>query len=680
MATSDAYQLSSDDIKYRDNLPYETRKIFSDYMESFYFLQPRKRRQAQQIVLLNNLQRGDENIASTLLLTFFNRVLANSYDDKIQIKFVPSEELDQRNIQSLNLLAQNDYREMDMSRHGYDWMWDTLFFGRGYMETLRFDIERKIMQPHVINPLVFGYDPFFENPQEWRYYWKWILKSSTEINQLIKAELITGITDASQIASGVDPFLWNYKVIRERAKFVTPQASDTFQGDVHQILEFFGYNKDGEKCVYWLDRDFSKILYYKVLDLQDGDDIVGPGGEIVKTKSRWPIVVKEAFREPHASVVFSVADLLEDKHRAMSVLLNLMFLNAKDKANPLYVYNPDKVKDVTQLLNRQIYQHIPVEDVESAIQPLRTDPTLDPGLQAFIQMLTDEASNPIGSGTTMPSAPKGKQTATQAAIQQQMNDLAQSIQSKVMQFGEAEFWRDWYQRYMRYTKEGDEKIATVVGVKGVTFEKINLGDVRTKYPPGVIVYSAKEAEYKELVERRDLMEMYPAFQTSLSPDSMRNFNKYVFFPKFLTDPQTIDVLFPDTLDEIKAAEENDQLGDNKMPEVSKTDNHEQHIAVHQAAKPTWAKWLHIQWHEEMLSMQKQAQMQPQIPPQGMPPQQGQQPGMQGMQPGMQQNPMQPQPGQPPQVGGGQQSPLQAAASLRENTLQNIGQQQAAQQL
>lgn len=639
------------------NLPDETKDIYSKYMESFYFLQPRKRRQVSQIVLMNNLQRGDENIASTLLLTLFNRIMANLYDDKMQVKFVPGEEMDQKKVQSLNILAQNDYREMDMAKLDYDWTWDTLFFGRGYMETLRFDKARKILQPHVINPLSFGYDPFFDEPQQWRYYWKWITKSSNEINQLIKAGVITSIKSAKEIPSGIDPYLWNYKVIRERAKFVTPQANDTYQGDVHQILEFFGYDNDGDKCVYWLDRDFSKVLYKSKLDLKDGQDILGPGGEIVKTNSKWPIVVKEAFREPHSSVVFSVADLLEDKHRARSVLLNLAFLAAKDKANPLYVYNPDKVKDTTQLFSRQIYQHIPVDDVVNAIAPLNTDSAMDPSLQAFMQMLNQEASDPVGTGVAPETQKKGKQTATEAAIQQQLNDLAQSLQSKVLQFGAAEFWSHWYQRYARYTKAGDEKIATIVGVKGITFEKIDLGDIKTNYPPGVLVFSAKEAEYKELVERRDLMQLLPDFQATFTPDGMRNFHKYVFLPKFQSlDPQTIDILLPDTVDEIKASQENEMLGEDKWTPADPADNHEQHLAVHAQAKNSWAKWVHIDMHEKMLSQQRvqQAQMQ-------------QQPAQGG------QN-MPPEP-LPPQVGVANQNPREAASSLREKTLQDIQQNQ-----
>lgn len=598
------------DVKTPFSIPKELKLFYSQYDESFQFLQSRKKRQAAQIVLLNNLQRGDENIASTLLITLFNRILSNLYDDKMQVKFVPSEEMEQKKVNSLNILAQNDYREMDKDKLDYDWAWDTLFFGRGYMETLRFDKARKIMQPHVINPLTFGYDPFFSESTQWRYYWKWITKSYWELKRLIDSGVITGITDPKEIGSGIDPYLWDYKVTREQAKNVTPQANDTYQGDVYQILEFYGHSendypklgiKRGDKCVYWLDRDFSKVLWQEKLDLRDAEN---------GKDSKWPIVVKEAFREPHSTVNFSVADLLEDKHRAHSVLLNLAFIAAKDKANPIYKYNPDNIKDLSQLFNRQIAQHIPVTDMANSVEPLNTVNPMDNGLLAFVQVLNQQANDPIGTGMALTPAKKGKQSATETAIQQQLNDLAQSLQSKVMQFGEEEFWGDWYNRYKRYSKAGDTKLATIVGVKGMSFETIDLGDIQTRYPPKCMVFSAKEAEYKELVLRRELAQMRGDLASTWEPDAIRNFDKHVLLPKFLQDPTLVDILVPKTIDEIKADQENEVLNEGKaLPPVQDIDNHEQHLAVHYQAKNTWSKWIHIAWHEEMLGLQKKQQEQ-----------------------------------------------------------------------
>lgn len=543
------------------------------------------------------------------MLTLFDRVMSSVYDDKIQVKFLPSQGILQEQINAYNVLAQSDYQEMAKAKLDYDWCWDTLFFGRGYMETIRFDMKKKIMQPHVINPLNFGYDPYFDNPQEWRYYWKWLTKSKNELRKLQKGGALKAGIDIDKIPSGIDPYLWDYKVKRDQAREGTAPPIQPVDGDAYQILEFFGHNAEGNKCVYWTDKNFTTILYEKILDLKDGDETIMPDGKSVSLGSKWPIVVKEAFRVPHSSIPISIADLLEDKHRAKSVLLNLAFIAAKDQANPIYGYNPDKVRDVAQFFNRQINQHIPMDD-ETAAWPLNKANAMSPDLQAFIQYLDSEAQEPMGAGKPM-SSPGGstKQTATQASLDQQLNDMAQSLQSKVMQFGEGEFWSHWFHRYALYAPELKEKTANIIGIKGVDTQIIDLSKFQADFPPGVMVYSAKEAEYKDLVKRRDYMQLYPNLMQSLDPDGMRNFNKHIFFPLFLQDPSLIDIMFPKTLDEIKAEQENERLIANDMPDVLETDNHTTHIYTHMMVMPkTWATWFHLEWHKEELAKQKKQEM------------------------------------------------------------------------
>src|SRR3990167_2333224 len=247
------------------------QSIEDKYIESFNFLKARKVRQVKQLGLFNNLQRDDQTIASTMLLTLFNRTMANVYDDKLQVKFLPSQGITQDQLNSYNILYQSDYLEMGKAKLDYDWVWDTLFFGRGYCETYKFNKKRKIMEPCVINPLVFGYDPYFEDVQDWRYYWKWITKSKHEIQRLIKNGTITGIKEAKDIPSCVDEYLWNYKSSRDAAKKAVEGPPESQGGDIYQILEFYGYNDEGKKCCKWLDKGFSKVLYEEVLDFDDLD-------------------------------------------------------------------------------------------------------------------------------------------------------------------------------------------------------------------------------------------------------------------------------------------------------------------------------------------------------------------------------------------------------------------------
>lgn len=580
------------------------------YNESFQYLQQRKKRQANQLKLLSNLRRGEQNISSNLMLTLFDRLMSNTYDDKMQVKFLPSQGITQNQINSYNILAQSDFQEMDMPRKDYDFTWDTLFFGYGFMETIRFNKKKKILEPCVINPLVFFYDPYVEEVQDWRYYAKWITKSKSDLKLLQKAGVIDSGVKLDLLQSGIDPYIWQYKIIYDEAREGVPLSIQPTDSDVFQLLEMYYTEEDGTKKVVWVDKNFSVKLYERELDLEDGDPILSPLGDEVKRNSNWPIVRQESFRIPHTSLPISVADLLDDKQRAKSVLLNLAYVAAKDTANPIYLYDPDKVRDVTQFLSRQISQHIPVEgDPLSAVQPMNKTSPMTADQMAFINMLTQEANEPIGTGEALQPVTTTKETATEISIDQQLNDLAQSLQSKVLQFGKKEFWSQWFHRYAKYSKELESKMANIVGVKGVDTQLINLKDFQTDYPPGVMVYSAKEAEYKNLVNRRDYMQLYPALAQTLPPEGMRNFQKHVFFPLFLEDPSLIDVMFPDTIDEMQAKTENQQLEEDILAKVEETDDHSSHIYIHSMSQPkTWATWLHLDWHKKLLAEQKKQQL------------------------------------------------------------------------
>lgn len=450
-----------------------------------------------------------------------------------------------------------------------------------------------------------GYDPYFEEVQDWRYYWKWLTKSKYQINALIKAGKVTGIKNVSEIVGGIDPYIWQYKTRRDAAQKGVQPPIEPAAADIYQILEYFGYDENGDKYLYWIDKNFSKVLMKEKLDL---DDMEGVDGQ---TLSKWPIVVKEMFRIPHASIPFSIADILEDKHRAESVLLNLLFIGAKDTGNPLYLYNPDQVKDVAQFLSRQVDQHIPIEgNPETAVTPLNAKNTFPAEMINFLTSLRQQANDPIGTGVSAQPQAQGQGTATEAAIDQQLNDMAQSLFSKVLQFGEEEFWSQWFHRYQKNADELKSKMANIVGVKGITSTEIDLQDFKTDYPPGVMVYSAKEAEYKNLVKRRDFMQILPELQQSMPPDGFRNFEKFVFMPLMIEDPSLIEIMFPKTLQEMQAEEQNTMLAQDQMPPVLPTDDHTAHIYTHYQVQPkTWAVWFHIAEHQQALATQLAQQQQ-----------------------------------------------------------------------
>lgn len=587
-------------------------QIQDEYEEGQSFLRPKKQRWVRQLVLMNNLRRGDQNIASSSLFSYFYRVIANLYDDHPGADFIGSEDSDYKAMEALKKLWANDYEEMDMALHDYDWLWDAAFFGEGYLETLKFDREKKLLMPTVLNPLTMVHDPKFSNPQQWRFYSKWILRSGFQINQMIKAGVIDGISNVREIAAGLEPEVWDYTVKREQAKDTNPVSESgtpvlSTPNSVYQILEHYTYDEEGNKHGIWVDKGFSKALRTFKIDFRDGETI-GEGDRAIQT-SNWPIVVKRLFREPHSTVGVSVPDLMEDKHRAKNVLLNLMYMAAKDEANPLYAYEEGALVDEDALLQRQVLQHIPVragKDPRAVIQPLNTKSALTQSLLSFMTLLTQESTEPIGTAMQQPVKGSGKKSATEAAMLQQIAELASSLQQKIIGFSTREFVSQWYQRYIHpdHIEAGDKKIVTISTVSGVTFEEIELDKIKTKYPPRVRILSSKEAEFKQMVAKREAMQFQPVIAKILTPKSNLNLMKYWFLPMFIKDSATVQTIIPDTIDEIQARQENEMLARGKLPRIEPTDDDEAHLYIHYQAKKSSNTWAHIFAHEKQLAEKK----------------------------------------------------------------------------
>lgn len=567
------------------------KRLKNYYNEASYYLQSRKQRWLMQLKLYNNLRRGDDRIGSSLLFSFVNQLLASLYDDTLQIQWINTSENDAVKANAWNKLAESDVQERAMAKAkmDYEWIFDAIFFGNGIVETLNFDKNAIVLKPTVINPLFFINDPFYDNPQQWRYYGKWVLKSRYELIHL-------GI-DVDKIPSGLDLDIINFQFERERARNrdEPPQGDSYGKSDLYQLFEMITIAEDKKgklgKYIIWLDRGFNRILRMIKLDLDDNPSAIGG--------CDYPIVVKKMFPESHTFWANSVPDIIEDKHRALNVLYNLVLIKAKSYAMPPYFYDVDRLIERNALLQQEIKQHIPVRgDPSTVISPARIDPPLDSAMLAFINLLEGEASKSAGLMSAIHLAMRKKRSATESAILQQIAEVVTSLNAKIFGWGEAEFWFQWYARYKKNFNGTMRKMLAIQTPLGIVNEILKPEDLAVEYPLRLNVASKKEAEFKNLVARRDLITIYNSLVQILSSTGLRHFHKDVFLPKFGISPSYLDLIIPKTIEEIKAEQENEMLNKNQLPRIVITDDDEEHLIIHYKAKNTSAKWAHITAHEE----------------------------------------------------------------------------------
>lgn len=584
------------------------QQVQTEYDESLDFLQLRKKRWVSQLMLLVNLGKPDEQISTASFLSFFIRVVSSLYNGQMNVTFVPPEAPDFKRVEMLNKVAQNDYQEMGKKIIDYDEIWSCGAFGRSYTDTLRYDKKRKLLVPEVISPLFFFHDPFGALPRTWRYYGFWLAKSRSQLNKMLKKGLLD-VPSLEGVSSGMDPYLWDFKTLQDKAKSATPSTNDSASANsTFQILRWHTIDQEtGDKYLVLLDKERTKILKKQKLDLRDDPDD--------QSQSRWPLVVKEIFRDPFSSMPLSCFDIMEDKSRALNVLYNLMYIAAKDEANPIYSYDKDMVVNVADLSERQIDQHIAIDTsngktIGDAIAPLRAKLAVSQGIAAFINILKSETAEAVGTAQISQPIQKNKKSATEAALLQQIADATQSLQALILEAGEEEFWSHWYWRHRRNARKADLKVIALTSVSGVTFESLDLADAtRTRLPPRVLVQNVKKAEYKKQVTRKALENTYALVTKTMSPKQKRDYDRFIFYPHYDFDQSTLDLVFPKTIGEMKAEQENELLDLDRIAPISPQDDDAEHIFIHLRGKRTAATWAHVLTHEEQLASKMQRQEQ-----------------------------------------------------------------------
>jgi hypothetical protein len=120
--------------------------------------------------------------------------------------------------------------------------------------------------------------------------------------------------------------------------------------------------------------------------------------------------------------------------------------------------------------------------------------------------------------------------------------------------------------------------------------------------PDVKIESQVMSRAKQL-EERNAMSVYIPLVLS-DPTANRRYGLKKLGKLNGMEKDEIERLFPPTIDERIAEDENDILSDNKFTPVLAEDDHNVHLEVHSKASATDATYAHIETHKKALSLKK----------------------------------------------------------------------------
>ena len=574
--------------------------------------QPKLAEHEVRLKLYNNQKRDKDAVGDTTLFSIFQTVLASLYADRLTVEFGGKEEGDEETAENLDVMAESDYTDMEKDEVDFDWIWNTLFFGRGLLALHEFerDSENNIFLPipEVIDNLSFLRDPratsvngnrkghgaarFFGRPIK-------MTKHAVKDHPHIFDSDFRGI----KIGGGTWSLLQKAQEARDTAQ---GRQNTKFAGEEalgvnaeYDVTEWHTHWKIGskvEKVKVWLANDRAKVIGLQVLKSE-------------AKKVIWPVIDRPLYPTSHDWDGTSIPDLTEDKQRARAVAQNLGLKAMKADVHPSYIYDINKITNARKKFKVGFQKFIGVDpqgsgSIADSVLPLnKAKPNL--ALLDFIYNSLDASAQ---RATATPELKQGmvsqqQRTLGEINIVASEADTRYSLAAKIFGWSEKRFWQQWYRLYKENFKEDiDEKVLRLVGAFGSKWRPLGRSNIIARIDPDITIESRILSRAKQTEERIALTQYFSlALQ---EPTANRRWGLKKLAKLNTLEKDEIERLFPPTIDERIAEDENEKLSENEFVPIQREDDDNSHLETHAKAADTNATYAHIEAHKESLSFKK----------------------------------------------------------------------------
>lgn len=568
------------------------KQVLSEKETAWWFIKPRWDEWALRLKLYNNQKRDKEAVGDNTLFTIFQTVFASLYGDQLMVSFTPREVGDDEIAENLDAVAEYDYDEMEKDIIDYEWDWESMFFGRGLCALMDFDRDTMTPVPEIWNVMTVLRDPQAKSVNgdkrgrgRARFLYREIRMTKDEMRDMdVYFNFEKLKKQGSSTKSLVDE---NMRIVADAAGLTDTAKFHDISGDneTYRLLEGFTMYK-GKRVFITLADDGKKVVRYHELKHKE-----------------IPIVDRVLYPTPANWDGVSIPDLIEDKQRAKAVALNLSLKSVKSSLHPMYLFDSTRITNRADL-NFEFNKFIGVNgNTTNAVSVMPKDQ-----IKQDVAFILDTLNQGAERSTATPDIQQGARpdnagTATRDSLIAQRVDTRYSLSAKVFGWSEKRFWKLWYALYKEHFHDGidtkNTRIAGALGAKWRPFTRENL--ITRKTDPDVKIESKVVSEarrFNELNVYRGFVQMI----TPLKDVNMRFALKYMGKLSGLKK-DVLDMVMPQTIEEMHAEDENTQLRENLRVNVEATDDHYTHLEIHNKMEDTPAKTAHINAHKRAMLLQ-----------------------------------------------------------------------------
>jgi len=587
------------------------KQIKVEYDLGWLHQQPKIDELHARLKLYNNQKREKQDVGDTTLFTIFQTVLASLYVDRLMVTFDGKEEGDGETAENLTAVAKSDYSDMEKDELDFFWIWDTLFCGRGLVSLHEYerDVKNNIYLPipENIDFLSFLKDPRANSVNgnrsgkgSARFFGREIKMTKEDVKDhphIFGDDFRT----IKMVGGGTRALLQKAQEARDTAQGRETQKKEgelslgaNAEYDITEWHTHYKIKGKVEKVKVWLANERAKVI----------------GLQVLKSKSKrvlWPIIDRPLYPTSHDWDGTSIPDLTEDKQRARAVAQNLGLQAMTADLYPMSIYDTNKIsnrKDLKWGFNKFIPVDPKGERLDTAIMPImKSRPNME-----LLNFIYTSISVSAERATATPDIQQGMQSAKDRPLGE-TNLIASnvttrySLSSKVLGWSEKRFWRHWYRSYKdNFADKIDEKVLRIKGAFGPKWRTLGRSNLIANIDPDVEIQSEVLVRAKQMEDRTSLTG-YFGFALQ-DPTSNRRWGYKKLGRLHGLEKDEIDRLFPPTIDERIAEEENESLNENKFVGVLREQDHNVHLEMHCKASDTPSAYTHIETHKKALTWKK----------------------------------------------------------------------------
>lgn len=601
--------------KYDLKLSEVAKQIDDEYTVDEKFISPWRIQKRGYLKLYVNQRKNPKKIGDTLMFSTHQTILASLYKDRLDAEWMYREEEDEDRADEINALWEFDYDEMGKPEHDFDKYFDASFYGIGVEDWSHFDRDSLTPLPTMWDPLSTYFDSKAIRINgnrlgngACRRLGRDIVRTKKEMEDL------GGYFNLDLLEKDEQKLKEDQKnrQARDEARGTSSDFDEVTENKAYPLLQWFTWIK-GKRYLVEIGNERTTVVR------------ISP----IKT-DYWPLQEHRIYPDPHFLLTPGTPDFTEDKQRARALLQNWTLDAAKLDVLPEWLFDKNKIKNKNQLREHKAGKYIEGENIDgNTIIPLQK-PSIHQFTDNLMQMMQSNAEKALATPEIQQGILYGqKQTATAVSEASANVDNRYALTGSIFGLTETNGAYMWFDSYKRNFKHGiDKKMVRIIGAFGPKITPVTPETFKFKKDPDVKIESRVVSKARKREQLNNLA-TYGQVLVQTQGSNLRYFAKKMGRLMFTKDE--VDRLIPQTIDEMRAEEENDKLSENSLQgvKIEATDDHKTHLEVHSKAKDTKAKFAHIEAHKKAMMIQRnnpemfmgllpEQQMQPGQQQQGMP--------------------------------------------------------------